>query len=89
VTFGIRPEHLVKRNHPNADTAIPVTVDVIELLGNEIFVYLMNNSASGTHTQLTSRMPPDVKLERGEKIEVVAEPDKIHFFDNDTQAAIR
>jgi multiple sugar transport system ATP-binding protein len=84
VTLGIRPEHLVKRNHPNADTAIPVTVDVIELLGNEIFVYLMNNG-----TLLTSRMPPDVHIERGEKIEVVAEPDKIHFFDKETEAAIR
>ncbi|HEX5498247.1 MAG TPA: TOBE domain-containing protein, partial [Thermomicrobiales bacterium] len=84
VTLGIRPEHLIPRTHPNADTAIPVTVDVIELLGNEIFVYLMNNG-----TLLTSRMSPDVKLERGQKIEVVAEPDKIHFFDKETEAVIR
>ncbi len=84
VTLGIRPEHLLKRTHASADSAIPVTVDVIELLGNEIFVYLMNNG-----TLLTSRMSPDVHLERGEKIEVVAEPDKIHFFDKETEAAIR
>jgi multiple sugar transport system ATP-binding protein len=87
VTMGIRPEHLAERSHAEvtADASvIPVVVDVVELLGNEIFVYLTNRGAT-----LTARMDPDVKLERGQQIEVVAEPDKMHFFDTATDAVIR
>ncbi len=88
ITLGVRPEHLVERSRLDGsappDATIPVTVDVVELLGNEIFVYLTNGS-----TVLTSRMPPDVRLERGKQIEVAAEPDKLHFFDPKTDAAIR
>ena len=40
------------------DATIPVTVDVVELLGNEIFVYLTNAGAT-----LTARMQPDTKLQ--------------------------
>ncbi len=80
VTLGVRPEHLLERSRLEAnappDATIPVNVDVIELLGNEIFVYLTNAG-----TTLTSRMDPDVKLERGQQIEVAAEPHRLHFFD--------
>ncbi len=80
VTLGVRPEHLVERSRLEAnappDATIPVNVDVIELLGNEIFVYLTNAG-----TTLTSRMDPDMKLERGQQIEVAAEPHRLHFFD--------
>ncbi|MEZ4623407.1 MAG: hypothetical protein R2843_01060 [Thermomicrobiales bacterium] len=45
VTLGVRPEHLLEKSHAAGlvpdDSFAPVTVDVIELLGNEIFVYLM------------------------------------------------
>ena len=88
VTMGIRPEHLVERSrlpgNVPADMSIPVTVDVIELLGNEIFVYLVNAGAL-----LTARMDPTVKLTRGAQIEVSAEPDKLHFFDPVTEDAIK
>ncbi|MGC4190079.1 MAG: sn-glycerol-3-phosphate ABC transporter ATP-binding protein UgpC [Thermomicrobiales bacterium] len=87
VTMGIRPEHIVDRAHAAPDAArtlIPVTVDVVELLGNEIFVYLNNQSST-----LTARMDPEVKLERGQQIEVALEPEKLHFFDATTEATIR
>jgi multiple sugar transport system ATP-binding protein len=88
ITLGIRPEHLVERSLLNGNippgSTIPATVDVIELLGNEIFVYL--TTAGYT---LTSRMPPDVHLTRGQEIEVTAPPDKMHFFDPKTDAVIK
>jgi multiple sugar transport system ATP-binding protein len=87
VTMGIRPEHLVERSRAGnvpEGSAIPVTVDVLELLGNEIFVYLTNRGQT-----LTARMPPDVPLQRGQNIEVVGESDKLHFFDPQTEAVIR
>ena len=88
VTMGVRPEHISIPDR--LDTAvprealIPVTVDVVELLGNEIFVYLTNRGAV-----LTARMDPDIKLERGQEIMVAAEPGKLHFFDPATDLAIR
>jgi|SwirhisoilCB3_FD_contig_61_1482524_length_1236_multi_3_in_0_out_0_1 multiple sugar transport system ATP-binding protein len=86
IVMGIRPEHLVEKSRLNqkVTSTIPVEVDVVELLGNEIFVYL--NSRGGT---LTARMDPDVHLERGQHIEVGVEPDKIYFFDPQSEQAIR
>jgi len=85
VTLGVRPEHLVERSRINIppDATIPTTVDVIELLGNEIFVYLTNNG-----TVLTARMDPDIKLERGQQIEVAAEPERLHFFDPKSEEVV-
>jgi multiple sugar transport system ATP-binding protein len=86
VTLGVRPEHLVERSRMNggaSDSAIPVTVDIVEQLGNEIFVYLTNNG-----TTLTARMDPDLRLHRGQQIEVAAEPHKLHFFDNRSEEKI-
>ena len=80
VTLGVRPEHLVEKSQISVNTppdaTIPVTVDIVETLGNELFVYLTTAGAT-----LTSRMPPDLKLETGQQIEVAAPPDKLYFFD--------
>ena len=88
VTLGIRPEHLMERSRAagdaGADSFIQATVDVVELLGNEIFVYLTNQGAS-----ITARMDPDVQLRHGQEIEVTAAPDKLHFFDPATEKSIR
>jgi ABC-type sugar transport system ATPase subunit len=66
------------------DSKIPVTVDVIELLGNEIFVYLTMDNGD----IITARMDPDVNLERGMRLDVTAAPDKLHFFDPETEYGI-
>lgn len=88
VTMGIRPEHIAEKTRLNGtappDSVIPVTVDVIELLGNEIFVYLTTEH----NATLTARMDPDIRLTRGQKIEVAAPSDKMHFFDPQTEQAI-
>jgi multiple sugar transport system ATP-binding protein len=87
VVMGIRPEHLVERSRAVGmvpeDSYISAKVDVVELLGNEIFVYLDSNG-----TILTARMDPDLNLVRGADIEVAAPADKIYFFDPKTEAAI-
>jgi multiple sugar transport system ATP-binding protein len=87
VTMGVRPEHIVERSLTDGTTAeaalIPATVDVVELLGNEIFVYLDIRGQT-----LTARMDPNLKLERGQQIEVIAEPGHLHFFDPQTEQTI-
>ncbi len=87
VTLGVRPEHLVEHSRLGGkappDATIPVTVDIIETLGNELFIYLTSGSVL-----LTSRMAPDMHLHRGQQIEVAAEPDKLYFFDPKTEEKI-
>jgi multiple sugar transport system ATP-binding protein len=63
---------------------IPVTVDIVEQLGNESFVYLLAGSVL-----LTARMAPDVPVRRGDRIEVSVLPENLHFFDPQTELAIR
>lgn len=88
VTMGIRPEHLLEKGHAGGqipdDSFMTVTVDVIELLGNEIFVYLQAGSQ-----MLTARMDPDIRLQKGEQIQVGAASERLHFFDDATELAIR
>jgi multiple sugar transport system ATP-binding protein len=87
VTLGVRPEHLVEHSRLGGtappDATIPVTVDIIETLGNELFIYLTSGSVL-----LTSRMAPDIRLHRGQQIEVAAPPDKLYFFDPTTEEKI-
>src|SRR5215216_247833 len=87
VTMGVRPEHLVEVSRLPGfipGMAIPVTVDIVEQLGNEIFVYLLAGS-----TLLTARMVPDMGITRGDRIEVSPLPENLHFFDPQTENAIR
>ena len=88
VTLGIRPEHLMERSRAagdaGVDSFIQATVDVVELLGNEVFVYLTTQG-----TTITARMDPDINLRSGQQIEVTSAPDKLHFFDIATEKSIR
>ncbi|MGH2615772.1 MAG: ABC transporter ATP-binding protein, partial [Thermomicrobiales bacterium] len=108
LTMGVRPEHLVEVSRlPGAvkGTSIPVTVDIVEQLGNENFIYLLNRpnghqadqslslteieAPRGGTTLLTARMTPETRLHRGDHIEVSALPENLHFFDPQSEAAIR
>ncbi|MFN8663939.1 MAG: sn-glycerol-3-phosphate ABC transporter ATP-binding protein UgpC [Thermomicrobiales bacterium] len=86
VTMGVRPEHLVEASRLGASgtTSVPVTIDIVEQLGNENFIYLLNGS-----TLLTARMAPDLRVQRGDRINVAVLPENLHFFDQQTEAAIR
>jgi multiple sugar transport system ATP-binding protein len=61
-----------------------VTIDIVEQLGNENFIYLLNGS-----TLLTARMAPDLRVQRGDRIDVSVLPENLHFFDPQTEQAIR
>jgi multiple sugar transport system ATP-binding protein len=87
VIFGIRPEDI-----HNPDFAPPgiiprsieATVDVTELMGNEIFVYLKN----GDHS-FVARVDPRSRYSMGDKVQVVLNMDNMHIFDRETEQAIR
>jgi len=87
VIFGIRPEDIYNPVYAareiNSET-VPATVDVTELMGNEIFVYLKN----GEHNFI-ARVDPRSKYHIGEDVQVMFNMDNIHIFDKNTEVAIR
>ena len=87
VIFGIRPENIHDAEFvpSNIDSEkVAVKVDVTELMGNEIFLYLV----SGKNT-FVARVDPRSNLRVGEQATVAFNMDNIHIFDAATEEAIR
>jgi multiple sugar transport system ATP-binding protein len=87
VIFGTRPEDLHDREFtPPSIRAEPMTatVDVTELMGNEIFVYLLTGQK-----QFIARMDPRTSARVGNQMDIAVNMDNIHLFDSDTEEAIR
>jgi multiple sugar transport system ATP-binding protein len=87
VIFGTRPEDIHDREFvPPGIRAEPMTatVDVTELMGNEIFVYLLIGQK-----QFISRMDPRTSARVGNQMDIAVNMDNIHLFDHDTEEAIR
>lgn len=79
VIFGIRPEDIYNPEFPAAGiqaAKVECKVDLLELMGDEIYVYLM----SGTH-DLVARVDPRSKYALGEKVQVAFDMGKMHVFD--------
>ncbi len=87
VVFGIRPEniHDINFTPPNIHVEkIDIKVDVTELMGNEIFLYLVNGK-----NIFVARVDPRSKLRVGEQSQVVFDMDHFHIFDAQTEEALR
>ena len=87
VIFGIRPENVHDANFvpSNIDSEkIEAKVDVTELMGNEIFLYLV----TGKNT-FVARVDPRSKAQIGNKSQFAFDMDKFHIFDAETEQAIR
>jgi multiple sugar transport system ATP-binding protein len=83
VIFGIRPEDIFHPDYVasgiNAES-IEATVDVTELMGNEIFLYLM----SGEHSYI-ARIDTRGHVHSGDKINMVFNADNIQLFDAEAE----
>jgi multiple sugar transport system ATP-binding protein len=76
IVAGIRPEHLEVANRPVGDRAqVAATVEVLEPVGNEIFV----TARAGT-TELTARVPPQSLPAPGEPIAFRYDVRHLRFF---------
>jgi multiple sugar transport system ATP-binding protein len=87
VVFGVRPEDIHDRQYaPPGITAAPLTVkvDVTELMGNEIFVYLLTGQKS-----FIARVDPRTQAVIGQDLDMVMNMDNVHIFDRQTERAIR
>lgn len=82
LTLGIRPEHIHILNAPE-DGAIPATVYVTELMGNETFVFL----SIGTN-RLIARAPADFRADFETPVWLRLQIEKAHFFNLETGLAL-
>ena len=86
VVLGIRPEAI--HDEPATisaanETAFDVAVDVTELMGAEIYLYLTIGE-----TKLIARVSSRSTSRAGDTIKVAFDTSRIHFFDKDTQRYI-
>jgi multiple sugar transport system ATP-binding protein len=87
VILGIRPEnfHGSPFVPPNINAAhLKATVEVVELLGHELHVFV-NSGRNSFVAIVDTRLAPSV----GSEVELVANVDTMHIFDKDTELAIR
>jgi len=86
VKLGIRPEDIYDDEHSlseNAGSVISVSVDVSELMGSEVYLYLKYGT-----TVLTARVAPTTKARTGDSIKAAFDMKKIHLFDAETEEVI-
>jgi multiple sugar transport system ATP-binding protein len=86
ITMGIRPEDIYDKVYaPNAsaDNTVVATVEVVEHLGSESFVYLTTGK-----TPFIAKMDSDAEVDVNQEVELVFDMNKAHFFDSKTEAAI-
>ena len=75
LTMGIRPEHIQVLAQPH-DGAIPASVYVTELMGNETFVFVSVGA-----NRLIARAPADFRAELESQVWLRIAGEKAHFFD--------
>jgi len=86
IVLGVRPESIHDSDFPRSGVIpIPVeaTVDVLELMGNEIFLHLISDG-----TNFLARVDPRTKAKPGRKIQVLFDLGEMHAFDAETEQAI-
>jgi len=85
VLLGVRPEHIEPRTlyEGQPPNSIDATVEVVENMGNELYVYLAQNG-----TTLTARFPTEADPSPGQQIQAVFDPTNMHLFDQTTGNAI-
>ena len=86
VIAGIRPEAI--HDEPMflaslADTVIDANVDVTELMGAEIYLYLTSEEES-----LTARVSSRSTARAGDSVKVAVDMSRVHIFDKDTEKCI-
>ena len=86
VIMGIRPEDLHDEDvfiASSPDTVIETEVEVTELLGAEVYLYLL---CAGQ--PMTARVNPRCTARAGDIIKVAMDAQRIHVFDKDTEQVI-
>ncbi len=84
VTLGVRPEDMrIAGDGDAGDLMLDCVVEVVERLGSEILLDI----AVGPVTMVAS-VEPTVTAKMHDRMRLALNPDRLHFFDNETEAAI-
>ncbi len=84
VTLGVRPEDLREASPDDPKHyRVDAVVEVVEPLGNEILL----DVRVGKHP-LVARVPPISRVRLHEQIPLTLNPERLHFFDTQTEQAI-
>lgn len=91
VVLGIRPESL----HDEAryidafpESIITANVEVTELMGAEIYLYLVTSGADDEDQNLIARVSPRSEARAGDTIKIAIDLPRVHVFDKDTERCI-
>lgn len=87
VIFGIRPSDIYDTAYRATDIAaqkLECRVDVTELMGNEMILYLLTGKK-----EFVARVDPRSEAHSGHTMTVVLNMDRMHVFDRQTELAIR
>lgn len=84
--IGVRPEDIHDAAYvpPGLQTEkVPATVDITELMGNEIFLYLTRADET-----FLARVDPRTEARPGQRIEVAVDMDQMHAFDAESELSL-
>jgi multiple sugar transport system ATP-binding protein len=100
ITLGIRPEDVYPVDNAgrvaNQSKEIHGVTDVLEPMGDEIFVYLVVDEDAetdldkpGSGGRLLMSVDPDTEIEEDQELTVVLDRERIHLFDTDSGEALQ
>ncbi|MGF1540066.1 MAG: ABC transporter ATP-binding protein [Pleurocapsa sp.] len=84
LVWGIRPQHL--HLGVEAESSILVTVDLVEALGNETYIFA--HLTTDNNTTLTVSLPPDRAIAVGDSVWLAVDLGNIHLFAVDSGQSI-
>jgi multiple sugar transport system ATP-binding protein len=84
VTLGIRPEHIFAQEGGEHMADFTANIEVVEPVGNEIFVYFTTGTPSQYVARFAADRPPDV----GRSYTLHVDTTKLHFFEKETGKAL-
>ena len=87
VVFGLRPSDIYDSEYQAPDIfgqEVSCKVDVTELMGNEIFLYLLTGEKI-----FIARVDPRSKAQIGQDVKVVFDMERMQIFDRETEMVVR
>ncbi len=84
IVMGVRPENLKYTEDGSEKDSITGSITVIEQLGEEIHLHVKTSTSS-----FIAKVPPHLNFKVGDKAYFKPAPEKIYFFDKESEQTIR
>ena len=83
IKVGIRPENILLSEDKSSINSIPVKLEIVEPMGNEILYYFTLQD-----TQITVRGNPNQLFNVDDSLSLIIDENKMHFFDKENGKSI-